>query len=137
MDDFRVMHNNVIEPKQFIDFLALVGDSSDNIPGVEAWVRNCRGCSRSTATRRRARQRGEGEGKRARESLSSEKGAASAALSRRLVEIRQNLTVPSLNEPSRRRELALPPVDGGAAARAFEHYELETVHERWRRVVRL
>ena len=51
VDDFRVMHNNVIEPKQFIDFLALVGDSSDNIPGVEGVGPKTRWrCSRSTAT---------------------------------------------------------------------------------------
>ncbi len=142
VDDFRVMHNNVIEPKQFIDFLALVGDSSDNIPGVEgvgpktalALLEEYGDIDAALANAEKVK------GKRARESLSSEKGAASAALSRRLVEIRQNLTVPSLNEPLLPLESlrVRRPVDGGAAAaRAFEHYELETVHERWRRVVRL
>ena len=101
VDDFRVLHNNVIEPKQFIDFLALVGDSSDNIPGVEgvgpktalALLEEYGDIDAALANAEKVK------GKRARESLSSEKGAASAALSRRLVEIRQNLTVPSLNEP--------------------------------------
>ena len=71
------------------------------------------------------------------ESLLSEKGAASAALSRRLVEIRQNLTVPSLNEPLLPLDSlrVRPPADGGAAAtRAFERYELDTAFERWRRL---
>jgi len=142
VDDFRVMHNNVIEPKQFIDFLALVGDSSDNIPGVEgvgpktalALLEEYGDIDAALANADKVK------GKRARESLLSEKGAASAALSRRLVEIRQNLTVPSLNEPLLPLESlrVRQPVDGGAAAaRAFEHYELETVHERWRRIVRL
>jgi 5'-3' exonuclease len=139
VDDFRAMHNNVIEPEQFIDFLALVGDSADNIPGVE-------GVGPKTALAL-LEQYGDIEsalanaanvkGKRARESLLSEKGAASAALSRRLVEIRQNLTVPSLNEPLLPLDSlrVRPPADGGAAAtRAFERYELDTAFERWRRL---
>ena len=142
VEDFRVMHDHAIEPKQFVDFLALVGDSSDNIPGVE-------GVGPKTALPLLERY-GDIEtilanaatvkGKRARESLLSEKGAASAVLSRRLVEIRQNLTVPSLNEPFLPLDdlRVKPPADGGLAAmRAFERYELANAAERWKRVVRL
>jgi len=141
-DDFREMHNNAIEPEQFVDYLALVGDSSDNIPGVE-------GVGPKTALAL-LEEYGDIDGalanadkvkvKRARESLMSEKGAASAALSRRLVEIRQNLSVPSLNEPLLPLESlrVRPPADGGAAAtRAFERYELATALDRWRRVARV
>lgn len=57
-----------------------------------------------------------------RESLGSEKGAATAHLCRSLVKIRTRLSVPSLNEPALPIEaLALrrgmvPPADGGLAA---------------------
>ena len=29
-----------MKPEQIVDYLALVGDTSDNIPGVKKWVRN-------------------------------------------------------------------------------------------------
>lgn len=136
VDDFRDMYDGILEPKQFVDFLALVGDSSDNIPGVE-------GVGPKTAlalldaygdVESALASASQVKGKRARESLSSEKGAASAMLSRRLVEIRQNLTAPSLNEPLLPLESlrVRPPPDGGAAANAaFDRYELETVRERY------
>ena len=141
-EDFRAMHNHVIEPAQFIDYLALVGDSSDNIPGVEgvgpktalALLGEYGTIDAALANASKVK------GKRARESLLSDKGAASAALSRKLFEIRQNLTVPSLNEPLLPLEsLAVrPPSDGGAAGtRAFEHYELATVLDRWKRVAQV
>ena len=136
VDDFRDMYDGILEPKQFVDFLALVGDSSDNIPGVEGVgpktalaLLDAYGDVESTLA-----SASQVKGKRARESLSSEKGAASAMLSRRLVEIRQNLTAPSLNEPLLPLESlrVRPPSDGGAAANAaFDRYELETVRERY------
>lgn len=136
VDDFRDMYDGILEPKQFVDFLALVGDSSDNIPGVEGVgpktalaLLDAYGDVESTLA-----SASQVKGKRARESLSSEKGAASAMLSRRLVEIRQNLTAPSLNEPLLPLESlrVRPPSDGGAAANAaFDRYELEIVRERY------
>ena len=33
--EFAKTHEELIQPEQFVDFLALVGDSSDNVPGVE------------------------------------------------------------------------------------------------------
>jgi 5'-3' exonuclease len=136
--DFKKMHKDAIDPKQFVDYLALVGDSSDNIPGVE-------GVGTVTALAL-LEEHGDIEStlenaariknKRARESLLSEKGAASAFLSRRLVKIRENLTAPSLNEPLLPLDdlRVRPPVDGGAAAvAAFERYELDTVRARYNR----
>jgi 5'-3' exonuclease len=90
--DFRDEFLN-LDPAQFVDLLAMVGDSSDNIPGVE-------GIGAKTAPKLLA-QYGNIEGaianaaaqknKRVRESLGSEKGAATAHLCRSLVKIRTRL----------------------------------------------
>ena len=104
--------------------LAMIGDSSDNVPGVE-------GIGPKTAPRL-LRAYGNIEGavanaaevksKRARESLASERGAATAYLCRSLVKIRTELSAPTLNEPTLPMEALatagrIPPPDGGAAVR--------------------
>ena len=100
-----------LDPAQFVDMLAMIGDSSDNVPGVE-------GIGPKTAPRL-LRAYGNIEGavanaaevksKRARESLASERGAATAYLCRSLVKIRTELSAPTLNEPT-------PPMEALATA---------------------
>ena len=49
-DEDRIRERYGLEPKQLIDYKALVGDSSDNIPGVRGWARKRqRICSKSMA----------------------------------------------------------------------------------------
>ncbi len=88
-ESFREEHG--LEPKQFIDMLALMGDSSDNVPGVY-------GIGPKTAVKligkydsveNLVEHRGEVSGKRAREGL--EKHAEDALLSKELVTIRTDL----------------------------------------------
>jgi len=129
-----------LDPEQFVDYLALVGDSSDNIPGVEFVG--------SKTAPKLLDEYGNIEGvlanastvpnKRVRESLSSKKGADSAHLSRSLVKIRTHLNVPTINEPMLPIDalaLRVPPQDGGAAVGAYlEAIELTTAVDRWRAV---
>ena len=140
--DFREEFDG-LDPAQFVDMLAMIGDSSDNIPGVE-------GIGPKTAPRL-LRAYGNIEGavahaadvksKRARESLASERGAATAYLCRSLVKIRTELSAPTLNDPTLPMEaLALtgriPPADGGAAVGEYLERELElpSAAERWREI---
>ena len=132
-----------LDPAQFVDMLAMIGDSSDNVPGVE-------GIGPKTAPRL-LRAYGNIEGavanaaevksKRARESLASERGAATAYLCRSLVKIRTELSAPTLNEPTLPMEALatagrIPPPDGGAAVGEYLERELElpSAAERWREV---
>lgn len=77
-----------------------------------------------------------------RESLGSEKGAATAHLCRSLVKIRTRLNVPHFNDPAlpigalALKSGIVPPPDGGLAVGEFLERELElpTAAERWREV---
>ena len=79
--DFREEYMN-LDPAQFVDLLAMVGDSSDNIPGVEGiGVKTAPKLLAEYGNIEGAIANAEGiKNKRARESLGSEKGAASAHL---------------------------------------------------------
>jgi 5'-3' exonuclease len=141
--DFRAEYSD-LDPAQFVDLLAMVGDSSDNVPGVE-------GIGPKTAPRLLV-EYGDIEGAvanaadikntRAREGLGSARGAATALLCRSLVKIRTELNVPTLNPPALElRDIQLsngrvPPPDGGAWV--GEHLErtleLPNAGERWREI---
>ena len=141
--DFRAEHSD-LDPAQFVDLLAMVGDSSDNVPGVE-------GIGPKTAPRLLV-EYGDIEGavanaadiknKRAREGLGSERGAATALLCRSLVKIRTELNVPTLNPPALElRDIQLsngrvPPPDGGkwVGEHLERTLELPNAGERWREI---
>ena len=141
--DFRAEHSD-LDPAQFVDLLAMVGDSSDNVPGVE-------GIGPKTAPRLLV-EYGDIEGavanaadiknKRAREGLGSERGAATALLCRSLVKIRTELNVPTLNPPTLElRDIQLsngrvPPPDGGkwVGEHLERTLELPNAGERWREI---
>ena len=139
----RISARNSLDPAQFVDMLAMIGDSSDNVPGVE-------GIGPKTAPRL-LRAYGNIEGavanaaevksKRARESLASERGAATAYLCRSLVKIRTELSAPTLNEPTLPMEALATAGDPAARRRRrrreYLERELELPSaERWRGVLR-
>ena len=120
----------------------MVGDSSDNIPGVE-------GIGPKTAPKLLG-EYGNIEGavanamnirnKRVRESLGSERGAATAHLCRSLVKIRTALSDPTINEPALPIDALgltgkVPPADGGKGVGEYLERELEiaSAADRWRR----
>ena len=121
--------------------LAMVGDSSDNIPGVEGIgpktapkllgeYGNIEGCVANAMEIRN---------KRVRESLGSERGAATAHLCRSLVKIRTALSDPTINEPALPIDALgltgkVPPADGGKGVGEYLERELEiaSAADRWR-----
>lgn len=130
-----------LDPAQFVDLLAMVGDSSDNIPGVEGIgpktapklleaYGNIEGCIANASAARN---------KRVRESLGSERGAATAHLCRSLVKIRTSLSDPTINEPMLPMDALsligrVPPNDGGKAVGEYLDREIEigSAGDRWR-----
>lgn len=138
--DFRAEFGG-LDPAQFVDLLAMVGDSSDNIPGVEGIgpktapkllgeYGNIEGCV-ANATQIR--------NKRVRESLGSERGAATAHLCRSLVKIRTALSDPTINDPALPIDALgltgkVPPADGGKGVGEYLERELEiaSAADRWR-----
>ena len=148
--DFRDEHDD-LDPAQFVDVLAMVGDASDNVPGVEGVgpktapkllkrYGNIEGCVFNARTTNDIRN------KRVRSNLGSEKGAASALLCRNLVKIRTQLNAPSLRSPALTFEgpgsLSLkhrvPPADEGAAIGEYleRGLELGSAADRWRDLCR-
>mgnify|MGYP000237422944 CR=1 FL=1 len=143
-----------LDPAQFVDLLAMVGDASDNVPGVEGigpktapkllkLYGNIEGCIRSAEDND---DKSSKMNKRIRENLSSEKGAATAYLCRSLVTIRTSLSAPTLNSPAlpfygpNSLELLgrVPPQDGGLAVGEYleRGLELGSAADRWREVCR-
>ena len=138
--DFRAEFGG-LDPAQFVDLLAMVGDSSDNIPGVEGIgpktapkllgeYGNIEGCVANAMEIRN---------KRVRESLGSERGAATAHLCRSLVKIRTALSDPTINEPALPIDALgltgkVPPADGGKGVGEYLERELEiaSAADRWR-----
>jgi 5'-3' exonuclease len=117
-----------LEPHQFIDLLALMGDASDNVPGVE-------GIGPKTATSLLLRYGTLDEilhqagdiipKKRATAMLATSEGAAAAKLSRQLVEIRVDLDLPPV-VGSLEKFRVRPPRDGGKEAlRLLKELEFE------------
>jgi DNA polymerase-1 len=148
--DFRNEFAN-LDPKQFVDVLAMVGDASDNVPGVEGvgpktaprllkLYGNIEGCVENAQTTNDIKN------KRVRENLKSPKGAASAYLCRNLVKIRTELNAPTLASPALTFEgpgslelrHRVPPEDEGAAIGEYleRGLELGSAADRWRDLCR-
>lgn len=121
-----------LNPSQFVDILSLMGDASDNVPGVA-------NVGPKTATSLLLKygtldevlaNATEAKPKRAAENLSSTEGAASARLSKQLVQIRTDLDLPPTQVPLDGFRIQ-PPTDGGAAAcRYFQELEFRTHEQR-------
>lgn len=108
-----------LKPAQFVDVLALMGDASDNVPGVS-------GIGPKTATKlliqydtleRVLEHAAELTPKRASAALTSVEGIGAAKLSKQLVQIQSNLDMPPLSvKASLDQFKILPPPDGGVSA---------------------
>jgi DNA polymerase I len=126
LDRAGVIHKFGVEPGQIIDYLALVGDTSDNIPGVPGvgpktaakWLQQFGDLD--TLKARAAEVPGK-VGERLRESLGT------LDLSRQLATIRCDLTLP----PSA-NDLALRDPDTGRLAALFERLEFSRLLRRVR-----
>ncbi|PSC70053.1 DNA polymerase I [Micractinium conductrix] len=114
-----------LEPRQFIDLLALAGDSSDNVPGVQ-------GIGPKTAAAL-LRQYGTLEGvldhaaeakpKKAAAQLSSPEGRAAAQLSQKLVRIETALDHPPVQLPLEQLRLQLPADRGADLLKQFQRLD--------------
>lgn len=141
--EFAKTHEELIQPEQFVDFLALVGDSSDNVPGVEGvgpkTARKLLNRYANVDAILEAAKNGE-DGfekmgtKKMREALKSEKGQKSAQLSRKLVEIRTKLSAPDVNGDLDAFRVTTPDDYGRKALDAFERYELPSAADRWKAI---
>lgn len=119
-----------LSPKQFVDALAMMGDASDNVPGIT-------GIGRKTAitilqqsgTLEQAFSmalNGEISSKRATNLLTAPGMKEAAILSRALVEIRTGLDFPPAQVPLEDLRLK-PPIDGGKTAlKLLEEIEFTT-----------
>ena len=129
-DNFREEWGG-LAPAQFVDVLALMGDASDNVPGVAGiGPKTAMALLNQFGTLEEVlAHAADAKPKRAAEALGSYDGAAAARLSRQLVEIRADLDLPPTQVPLDELRLQ-PPADGGAAtAQLFEALEFKT-HER-------
>ena len=141
--EFAKTHEELIQPEQFVDFLALVGDSSDNVPGVEGvgpkTARKLLNRYANVDAILEAAKNGE-DGfekmgtKKMREALKSEKGQKSAQLSRKLVEIRTKLSAPDVNGDLDAFRVTTPDDYGRKALDVFERYELLSAADRWKAI---
>ena len=141
--EFAKTHEELIQPEQFVDFLALVGDSSDNVPGVEGvgpkTARKLLNKYANVDAILEAAKNGEDEfekmgTKKVREALKSEKGQKSAQLSRKLVEIRTKLSAPDVNGDLDAFRVTTPDDYGRKAMDCFERYELPSAADRWKAI---
>ena len=141
--EFAKTHEELIQPEQFVDFLALVGDSSDNVPGVEGvgpkTARKLLNKYANVDAILEAAKTGEDEfekmgTKKVREALKSEKGQKSAQLSRKLVEIRTKLSAPDVNGDLDAFRVTTPDDYGRKAMDCFERYELPSAADRWKAI---
>ena len=115
-DDFAIEWDG-LRPEQFVDVLSLMGDSSDNVPGVP-------GIGPKMAIKLMhqfgsldevLRRPDEAQPKRAATALATEDALAAARLSKQLVELRTDVDVPSTNLTLDSMRLRVP-ADGGRAA---------------------
>ena len=151
--DFRDEFGD-LDPAQFVDVLAMVGDASDNVPGVEGvgpktaprllkLYGNIEGCVANA----KAPEGSDIKNKRVRENLASKKGAASAFLCRNLVKIRTRLNAPTLRAPAltfqgpgslELKHRLISHTDRGAAVGEYleRGLELGSAADRWRDLCR-
>jgi DNA polymerase-1 len=115
-DDFAIEWDG-LRPEQFVDVLSLMGDSSDNVPGVpgigpKMAIKLLHQFGSLDEVLRRA---DEAQPKRAATALATEDALAAARLSKQLVELRTDVDVPSTNLTLDSMRLRIP-ADGGRAA---------------------
>ena len=126
-----------LEPSQFVDVLALMGDASDNVPGVE-------GIGPKTAMSLLTKYSSLDEilaqahditpKRKATAQLATAEGAAAALLSRQLVQIQTNLDLPPVVAPLETFRVALPGDGGQEALRLLKELEFEVHSNRMKRL---
>ena len=126
-----------LEPSQFVDVLALMGDASDNVPGVE-------GIGPKTAMSLLTKYSSLDEilaqahditpKRKATAQLATAEGAAAALLSRQLVQIQTNLDLPPVVAPLETFRVALPGDGGREALRLLKELEFEVHSNRMKRL---
>lgn len=131
--DFTAATEGLV-PAQWVDMMALIGDASDNVPGVA-------GIGGKTAPAL-LRAHGSLDGvlaaavagavapPRAAKALAAAGAVEAARLSALLVRVREDVDVPLLRRPVAHWRLQ-PPSDTGAAREALQRYELVTLLRRF------
>ena len=129
-EDFREEWQG-LSPSQFVDVLALMGDSSDNVPGVP-------GIGPKTATALLSQfgsleeileNSEHAKPKRAATALSSVDGVAAARLSKQLVQLQTELDVPATTGSLDRFRIQVPKDGGESAIKLLHSLEFES-HQR-------
>eukprot|EP00803_Ostreobium_quekettii_P001843 evm.model.scf_1022.3 EVM.evm.TU.scf_1022.3 scf_1022:34401-39582(-) len=124
----RFREENGVEPSQWVEVLGLMGDLSDNIPGVKnVGLKTARLLIKEYGSIEEVLSNAhEVKRRSAREQLESEAGQNAARLSKELVTIHTRLDMPPLRYPIHDYSLKTPPDGGQSAIEAFESLELKT-----------
>lgn len=118
-------------PGQFVDVLALMGDSSDNVPGVPGIGPKMaiKLLNQFGTLEEILKRPSEAQPKRAATALSSDDALAAARLSKELVELRTNVDVPATNIDMESLRLRVPKDQGLEVFRLFRELEFDS-HEK-------
>ena len=133
-DEFEEEWQGLV-PSQFVDVLALMGDSSDNVPGVPGiGPKMAVSLLKQFGTLEEVlARRDEATPKRAATALSTEDAVAAARLSKQLVELRMDVDVPATNIDIDAALRLRVPEDGGREVwRLFDELEFASHEKRLR-----
>lgn len=121
-------------PAQFVDVLALMGDSSDNVPGVPGIGPKMamKLLNQFGSLEEILKRPSEAKPKRAATALSSDDALAAARLSKQLVELRTNVDVPATNINMESLRLRIPEDNGREVFRLFRELEFDSHEKRLR-----
>ena len=121
-------------PGQFVDVLALMGDSSDNVPGVPGiGPKMAVKLLHQFGTLEEILKRpSEAQPKRAATALSADDAPAAARLSKQLVELRTNVDVPATNIEMESLRLRIPEDQGRRVFELFRELEFDSHEKRLR-----
>lgn len=138
-DDFRQDWSG-LSPLQFVDMLALSGDASDNVPGIQGiGPKTASALLQAHSTLEAIFSHAESaKPRRAVAALASAEGAAAARLSRQLVQICTDLDLPPAQVPLDSFRLQLPSDKGTQALQLLAQLEFKTHSQRllgiWKRL---
>lgn len=121
-------------PGQFVDVLALMGDSSDNVPGVPGIGPKMaiKLLNQFGTLEEILKRPSEAQPKRAATALSTDDALAAARLSKQLVKLRTNVDVPATNIGMESLRLRIPEDQGHEVFRLFRELEFDSHEKRLR-----